>query len=192
MQQWQWINHLFICHFPSSVSSEHGSVAKTSGPGLIGKEAMARYQQLFNQLMDGEAANPEELDLEALDAGIDNLQLVATQSAADDKRRGPPSCPVKVVGDPEIVDCKGRYFHYLGPALLVNLDCRGMVSLLASKEVRKTATTSGRFGGTMSKPKNSSIETSETCKAIRHIASNAKMRGHGNYFMVMDGSVEVM
>lgn len=90
MQQWQWINHLFICHFPSSVSSEHGSVAKTSGPGLIGKEAMARYQQLFNQLMDGEAANPEELDLEALDAGIDNLQLVATQSAADDKRRGPP------------------------------------------------------------------------------------------------------
>ena len=116
--------------FPSSVSSEHGSVAKTSGPGLIGKEAMARYQQLFNQLMDGEAANPEELDLEALDAGIDNLQLVATQSAADDKRRGPPSCPVKVVGDPEIVDCKGRYFHYLGPALLVNLDCRGMVRSL--------------------------------------------------------------
>ena len=77
-----------------------------------------------------EAANPEELDLVALDAGIDSLQLVATQSAADDKRRGPPSCRVRVVGDPEIVDCKGRYFHYLGPALLVNLDCRGMVRSL--------------------------------------------------------------
>ena len=91
---------------------------------------MARYLQLFNQLMDDEAANPEELDLEVLDAGIDSLQLVATQSAADDKRRGPPSCRVRVVGDPEIVDCKGRYFHYLGPALLVNLDCRGMVRSL--------------------------------------------------------------
>ena len=44
--------------------------------------------------------------------------------------RGPPNCQGKIVGDPEIVDCKDRDFHYLGPALRVNLDKHGLVRSL--------------------------------------------------------------
>lgn len=65
-----------------------------------------------------------------MDNNVRRLRDVQNLSADDDLRVGPPPCKVRVVGDPEIIDAKGNKFHYYGPALLVNLDTRGMVRSL--------------------------------------------------------------
>jgi len=86
------------------------------------------FMDLFGQL---EArAGDGHLSPEGLDRALNDLARVRSASDADDKSLGPPKCQVKIVGDPEIVDCKNRYFHYLGPALLVNLDKHGLVRSL--------------------------------------------------------------
>jgi hypothetical protein len=76
------------------------------------------------------ARDTTELAVEKLGNALECLRDVRTLSDDDDLRLGPPKCKVRVVGDPEIVDAQGRYYHYLGPALLVNLDDRGMVRSL--------------------------------------------------------------
>ena len=44
---------------------------------------------------------------------LNDLARVRSASDADDKSLGPSRCRGKVVGDPEIVDCKNRYFDYV-------------------------------------------------------------------------------
>mmetsp|Transcript_3888 Transcript_3888/g.10414 ORF Transcript_3888/g.10414 Transcript_3888/m.10414 type:complete len:281 (-) Transcript_3888:125-967(-) len=73
----------------------------------------------------------------AMRENIQRLRDVQRRSADDDHHDGPPPCRVRVVGDPEIVDSKGRYHHYYGPALLVNMDNRGMVRSLQYVGVRE-------------------------------------------------------
>merc|ERR1719245_2733910 len=85
--------------------------------------------------LEENAGNSQALDPNAIQAGLESLGQVRYESDKDDERRGgPPGCSgssgVKEVGDPEIVDASGRYFHYLGPALIVNFDHRGMVRSL--------------------------------------------------------------
>lgn len=65
-----------------------------------------------------------------MDANIRRLRDVRSSSATDDEIRGPPQGRVRVVGDPEIIDVLGRVCHYLGPALLVIHDDRGLVRAL--------------------------------------------------------------
>lgn len=94
---------------------------------------MPSFLDLFEDL-EADTSDPL-LDTEALQAGLEALGQVRDACDSDDERRGePPGCKggggVKVAGDPEIVDSHGRYFHYLGPALLVNFDGRGMVRSL--------------------------------------------------------------
>lgn len=90
---------------------------------------MVSFLDLFEDL-EAHAQDTAVLDLMALERSFACLLAVAEGSAKDDRRFGPLPCKVRLVGDPEIVDCKGNYFHYLGPALLVNLDGRGMVRSL--------------------------------------------------------------
>jgi len=94
---------------------------------------MASNRDLVRTLvasLQGQSGDRRPLDPEAMNMGINRLRDVNQNSATDDLRLGPPPCRVKVVGDPEIWDSEGRCFHYLGPALLVNLDDRGMVRSL--------------------------------------------------------------
>jgi len=84
-------------------------------------------------------AGAKTLRPEEVDASIDRLRNATRRSEADDRSLGAPACKVRVVGDPEIFDSKGRWHHYYGPALLVNLDSRGMVRSLEFVGV-------GRFG----------------------------------------------
>lgn len=72
-----------------------------------------------------------------MDTNVRSLRDVRKRSSEDDKQHGPPSCRVRVVGDPEIFDSEGNYHHYFGPALLVNLDNRGMVRSLEFVGVRR-------------------------------------------------------
>lgn len=86
-------------------------------------------QSTFLDLFDA-LSNPDSEgtpDPESLIRGLASLRHVASE-----KNRPwlPPNCRVKVVGDPEIVDRNGRYFHYLGPALLVNFNDQGLVRSL--------------------------------------------------------------
>ena len=70
------------------------------------------------------------LDPARMEENIRGLRNVRNAAAADDEMSGPPQGQVRVVGDPEIVDAEGRAVHYLGPALLVIHDDRGMVRAL--------------------------------------------------------------
>ena len=84
----------------------------------------ATFMDLFRQLQD---ESGQEGDL---DEGLSQLHCIALCSEDDDRRLGRPRCKVKIVGDPEIVDRYNNYFHYLGPALVVTLDHRGVVRTL--------------------------------------------------------------
>ena len=87
------------------------------------------FIELFGELV-AETGQEGDLDAALLATGLDNLHVVAALSEDDDRRLGKPRCEVKVVGDPEIVDRYNNYFHYLGPALFVTLDQRGVVRTL--------------------------------------------------------------
>eukprot|EP00928_Gymnodinium_smaydae_P029788 TRINITY_DN22339_c0_g2_i1.p1 TRINITY_DN22339_c0_g2~~TRINITY_DN22339_c0_g2_i1.p1 ORF type:complete len:263 (+),score=25.21 TRINITY_DN22339_c0_g2_i1:118-906(+) len=76
------------------------------------------------------------LNTQMMTENVQRLRDIRQCCADDDAQQGPPACKVRVVGDPEIFDSKGRYFHYYGPALLVNLDNRGMVRSLEFVGVR--------------------------------------------------------
>jgi hypothetical protein len=91
---------------------------------------MASFLELFADLAAPNANSAAPLDPDVLGGALDKLRGVREKSDEDDDRIGKPEGDVKVVGDPEIVDSKGRYFHYLGPALLVNIDGRGMLRSL--------------------------------------------------------------
>lgn len=87
----------------------------------------------YHELVTALGNRPQDarpLDTPLMDTNMRRLRDVRKRCAEDDLRDGPPRCRVKVVGDPEIWDSQGRCFHYLGPALLVNLDDRGMVRSL--------------------------------------------------------------
>ncbi|CAK9061734.1 unnamed protein product [Durusdinium trenchii] len=90
---------------------------------------MANYMDLFSQL-EAQAGQTNALSPEALNEGPCNLANIAASSVGDDQRLGKPQCSVKIVGDPETVDRYGNYFHYLGPALVVCFDNRGVVRTL--------------------------------------------------------------
>ena len=77
-----------------------------------------------------ENANRNTLSLEQMEAELRRLRGVRDDAERDDAVSGPPQGGVRVVGDPEIVDSLGRRCHYLGPALLVIHDDRGMVRAL--------------------------------------------------------------
>merc|ERR1739845_318632 len=87
------------------------------------------YLALFEELA-GRWRSTQPLSTASMDNNVRRLRDVQNRSADDDLRDGPPQCRVRVVGDPEIIDGKGHVFHYYGPALLVNLDNRGMVRSL--------------------------------------------------------------
>lgn len=95
---------------------------------------MATFMEMFADI-EANAGNSRVLDPEAVQAGLQDLGQVRNDSDKDDERRGGPpgfngSGGIKAVGDPEIVDASGRYFHYLGPALIVSFDRRGVVRSL--------------------------------------------------------------
>lgn len=91
---------------------------------------MASFLNLFADLERSHAQASPTLNADVLGSALDSLRGVRERSESDDIRFGPPNPELKVVGDPEIVDSKGRYFHYLGPAVLVNFDGRGMARSL--------------------------------------------------------------
>ncbi|CAE7302650.1 unnamed protein product [Symbiodinium microadriaticum] len=90
---------------------------------------MSSYLELFAALQR-QASDTTVLNVDAVEAGLLNLHEVAVASDEDDRRLGPPSCETRIVGDPEIVDQYDNYFHYLGPALVLCLDHRGVVRTL--------------------------------------------------------------
>lgn len=99
---------------------------------------MRFFDDLFNELHEqrGDTAVP---DPAVINAAFEKLASIHVKSEDDDRRRGPPRSrnPVKVVGDPEIVDTNWRYFHFFGTAFLVNLDSRGLVRSFEYVGVRK-------------------------------------------------------
>jgi len=88
------------------------------------------------QSLAGHSRDGRPLNAQAMQTNINRLRDVNQRSAEDDIRHGPLPCRVRVVGDPEIFDSHGRFHHYLGPSLLVNLDNRGMVRSLEFVGVR--------------------------------------------------------
>ena len=86
----------------------------------------------FRDLLQNARDRPSgcALDPARMAANIQGLRDVRNIAAADDEVSGPPQGRVRVVGDPEIVDVHGAKLHYLGPALLVIHDDRGMVRAL--------------------------------------------------------------
>jgi len=105
-----------------------GAVAENTSDEPGGPSFLDLFDDLSSNAGSSYASEPERAGRVA--AGMNRLRTVAENSASDDRRYGPPSCKVKVAGDPEIIDKNKGYFHYLGPALLVNLDDRGMVRSL--------------------------------------------------------------
>jgi len=97
---------------------------------------MARNYHALLKALDGSSHNNRPLNLAMMDENVQRLRDVRKRSATDDLQNGPPQCKVRVVGDPEIFDAQGRYYHYYGPSLLVNLDDRGMVRSLEFVGVR--------------------------------------------------------
>ena len=87
------------------------------------------YMELFSQLQ-ADSGQHEDLDPDRLVEGLNRLHNIGSLSEADDHRLGKPRGKVKVVGDPEIVDREGNYYHYLGPALVVTFDHHGVVRTL--------------------------------------------------------------
>lgn len=87
---------------------------------------MSSFLELVNALGGSNAT----LNTALMDENVRRLRAVRQRAADDDLRDGRPRCKVRVVGDPEIIDAQGRIVHYLGPALLVNIDDRGMVRSL--------------------------------------------------------------
>eukprot|EP00928_Gymnodinium_smaydae_P043410 TRINITY_DN29089_c0_g1_i2.p1 TRINITY_DN29089_c0_g1~~TRINITY_DN29089_c0_g1_i2.p1 ORF type:complete len:316 (-),score=29.74 TRINITY_DN29089_c0_g1_i2:91-1038(-) len=105
--------------------------------GLGGSSAGSSVADFADLFADLEGNQPDVVDVEndqEQEAMIDRQSAIFRRvwngSLDDDKRLGRMRCKVRVVGDPEIVDAKGNYYHYLGPALVVVLDARGVVRTL--------------------------------------------------------------